>query len=124
MDILIVGLWIFLFITIPVVVILIAGNVYGKYKTVEIIGKLLISIFIYLVTTIISFIFSVLVVFGAEPRRGEQMTAVEQIIGLSVVYFYGFIGYLLCSFINGGFFKPWKFSVFTSKKPQTIFGKK
>ncbi len=124
MEVLIVGLWILFFFTIPVAVILVAGNVYGKYKTVEIVGKLLISIFIYIVTTIISFLFSILVVVGAEPRNGKPLTVTEQVIGLSAVYIYGFVGYLLCSFINGGFFKPWKFSVFYSKKPQTIFGKK
>ena len=100
---------------------MVAGNIYGKFKAIEIIGKLLISIFIYIVTTIVSFIFSILVVVNAEFK---QMTAPEQIIGLSAVYFYGLTGYLLCSFINGGFFKPWKMSFFNSEKPQTIFGRK
>jgi hypothetical protein len=49
------------------------------------------------------------------------LTAAEQMTGLFAAYVYGLVGYLLCSFINGGFFKPREFFVFSSKKPQTIF---
>lgn len=124
MDILIILLWIALFLIIPTSVILIAGNTYGRDEKWLIIGKLLISFFVYSVTTVISLIFSVLVVVGTEPRRGQPMTAKEQIIALLVIYAYGFIGYLLCSFINGSFFKPWKFTLFNSKKPLSIFDSK
>jgi hypothetical protein len=69
MDVLIAGVWIFLFFAIPVAVLPVAGNVYGRYKTVDLVGKLLISAFVYVVATIISFLF-----FGFLRYRSGSRT--------------------------------------------------
>lgn len=124
MDILIIGLWILLFLAIPVALILIAGNIFGRDETVKIIGKLLVSLFVYLMATIISFFYLMVNSIEIHEPQVIDPNTTHQIVGLFVVYIYGFVGYLLCSFINGSFFKPWKMSIFNSKKPQTIFNKK
>ncbi len=101
MNILIIGLWFLMFVGIPIAVILVAGNTYGRDETLLIIGKILISVFVYLVGTVMSYMFSVLMV--AELRYGQPLSLQEQIVALAAVYFYGLVGYLLYSFVNGSF---------------------
>ena len=124
MDILIIGLWIFLSLAIPVALIFCAGNSYGGTENWKIVGKLLLSFAAYILTCIIILLVFIFIVFTPHPNSGREMTAAQQIIALSIIYSYGLIGYLLCSFVNGNFFKPWKISLFGSKKSQSIFNPK
>ena len=121
MDILIIGLWIFLSLAIPVGLIYYAGNSYGGTKNWKIIGKLIPSFAAFISTCVITLFVLIILVVGPDPKPEQEMSNGEQIAALLVIYVYAFIGYLLCSFINGSFPKPWKMSFFNSKKPQSIF---
>lgn len=125
MEILIVGLWIFLLLAIPVGLIYFAGVAYAKDEEIStIMGKMLISSFFYLIATFFTFFY--LMVNNREIHEPQiaNPDSKYQIISLLIVYIYGFAGYFLCSFINGSFLKPCKISFLNSKKPQTIFDKK
>ena len=121
MDLLFVGLWLLFFLAIPIACFICAGNNYGKENLTAVVGKFLVAFFLYLFATFISGLFTLAAVLGGHKQIGEKMTSTEQIVALAGIYFYGIVGYLLCSFIFGRLLKPSDLPLISSKKTQTIF---
>lgn len=119
MKTLIFSLWGILFLAIPSIAIFVAANSFGKYETIKLVGRLLASFFFYSISTVIT-----LFILAELSKERISMTVIKQVLALITVYFYGFAGYLICSYINGEFYKPWKFTFSNSKKDRSIFNLK
>jgi hypothetical protein len=119
MDLVIVISWGFLFLATPVVLLAAAVRAYDGANAVELIAKLLISLVGYFFVSIAALIFSVGVLLGGDGRSGKGTPEAVTLFAVAVVYLYALAGYLLGSFIKGGFLKPWL--VFRSKKTLSVF---
>ena len=115
MKVLIMGLWLILSISISLGLIFFAGKSSGGTSNWKIVGKLTVAFTAFVLICIITFLILLIMATG-YPKPEHEITAMQQIIGLTVIYAYGFTGYLLCSFVNGKFLKPWNLSLFNFKK--------
>ena len=116
--------YIVFFVVIPIGLLMISVKVFSEGTGPFIIfGKLLLSFVVYAAASILTLSFVVsAVVFGIN-RNVETIYAelTAQTICLLIIAAYGFVGWLLCSFINGKLVKSYKaFSSF-SEKTSPIF---
>ena len=95
--------YILFFITIPIGLLLISIKAYGDGRTpLIVIGKLLFGFVIYFVVSVVT----VGVVFSIIFNINRQSDTIEielaaQTLCLLIIAAYGFVGWLLCSFIYG-----------------------
>ena len=112
--------YILLFVVIPIGLLLISVKVFGEgMKPLIVIGKMMLSFAIHSVTSIFALVCVAGTLFSLDLNGEtvrEKLTA--QTICLLIIAAYGFIGWLLCSFINGKLIKSYKaFSSFSEKTP-------
>ena len=84
-------------------------------------GKLLLAFAVYFVISILTPFFIMAMLVGADGKyETVESKLTAQTVCILTVAAYGFIGWLLCSFINGKLIKS--VSAFTafSEKPQSI----
>ena len=105
-------------LAIPVALIATAVRAYDGANGVELIAKLLISLIVYLPLSFFALVLSVGVIAMDGSKPSMAASEGEKLFGAAIVYIYLMCGYLLCSFINGGFLKPWL--VFRSKTKTNV----
>ena len=112
-------------ITIPLSLLKIyntsVNNAFSQTKTSI---KLLFSFFVYLLMSFIIPLMMLLVVVGPDPRPNRAIPFENKLICLVLVLVYGFVGWLLNSFVNGKFIKSWRAFSFYEEKPKSIFDSK
>lgn len=112
--------YILLFVMIPIGLLLISVKVFGEgTRPLTIFGKLLLSFVVHFAASIFALFFVISIVFSIN-RKVETVEAdlTAQTICLLVIAAYGFVGWLLCSFISGKFVKSYRaFSSFSEKTP-------
>jgi len=116
--------YIFLFILIPLGLLLVFGRAYGDgAKLSVLIIKLIISGAIHLASSILTAMLLVVSIIGPHPKPGGEPVFSEevQLICLLIIAGYGFVGWLLCSFVNGKFIKSYSSLNLFAGKPQSIF---
>jgi hypothetical protein len=98
----------------------------GGVKTSEIIAKLALAFLVYsLVTFVISWFMFILIFAGANSKPvGQVLDWRGKVFYSALVFTYGVTGWFVCSFVNGGFIKPWMIFNYTSNKTQSIFDEK
>ena len=113
-------IWFILACIIPLGLILIS---YLKYveraETSIIIFRFFKAIVAYIPVTLLPLIYFSGLLYAIThkkvPSKGEILFC------FAIVFVYGVIGYLLWSFVNGGFIKPWLVFSRDYRKPQSIF---
>ncbi len=115
----------FLFVLIIPTAFLVTGFIsyINGVKTSEIIVKLFAAFLAYICMTAATFPFMFFVVYaGAHTKPvGNSLDLKGEIIYFAIILAYTIIGWLLCSFINGGLVKPWKIFHWSNEKTQSIF---
>ena len=112
----------FLFVTIPILLFVVSSKSQKvETKSINIIGKLLLSLFAHFVISIIVILFLLFIYVSPEPRPVEKMGETEKIFSLLIVVGYGFAGWLLCSFVNGGYVNFVDLFTFKKEKPLSVF---
>jgi hypothetical protein len=121
MELLTILFLILFFAAIPIVLFKIIWQQYGKDLSVsKALLKFIFSFLGYTGLSIFTFLFLLLVYIGPHPYP-EQVTPFEnKIVGLLAVFVYGVVGWLLCSYVNGEFVKPWRIFRFKNEEPQSI----
>ena len=110
MEQIIVIIWFLLVLAIPLAFLVTS---YSRYisgeKVSELLGKLLVSLIVYISLTVILLPFMFLVIFaGAHTKPvGEVLNLREELFYWVIVLIYALTGWLLCSLINGRIIKPW-----------------
>lgn len=124
MQIIIAICCVLIFILIPLGLLLISGKIYGDGEKLPIvILKFLGTLTVHFIASIFTPLIVLLIVIGADPKPGGKFepTIAAQTVCLLIIAGYGFVGWLLCSFVNGRFVKSFSdFNLF-SEKPQSIF---
>ena len=118
--------YILFFFVIPAGLLLIAVKVYGDgMKFPVIAAKLLLSFIAHFVVSYFSLAFVVVALIGVDPKPNSPYPGLAtQTVCLLIVIGYGFLGWLLCSFVNGKLIKSYKAFNLHSEKPQSIFSNK
>ena len=113
------------FITIPIGMIFVAAKVYGESgKLSFVLGKSILSFFIYVVFSVVIPLLALILYVGPDPKPGRQnFGLVMQTCYLLAIAAYGFLGWLLCSFINGKLIKSYSEFNLSDEKPQSLFPK-
>ncbi len=111
------------FITIPIGLFSVAAKVYGEgVGWLLVFGKFIVSLFIYLTFSVIVPILIVFLAFDSDSKfssLGFKLTM--QTVCLLAVAAYGFLGWLLCSLVNGKLIKSYSEFNLTDEKPQSLF---
>jgi hypothetical protein len=125
MEVLIGMVWFLLFLTIPVALM---TTSYIRYvnggRVSEIIATSLLSFILYIFVTIGTGWFIFLMIFaGAHTNPvGQALNFQGKLIFCGIVVFYAFLGWLLCSIVNGNLIKPSTDFNWKSEKPPSILG--
>jgi len=106
--------------------LMIFARTYGDgAKLPLLVGKLLVSLVGHFASSIFTVLILAFSIIGPDPKPNGKMQFGEetQLICLLILVGYGFVGWLLCSFVHGKFIKS--YSTFNSfaGKPQSIFSK-
>lgn len=120
-------IWFLFLLLIPLSLLVIGYISYlNEVKVSEIILKLFLAFLGYFFITFLTFWFMFILIFaGAHTNPvGHVLDTKGKIFYSVMVFGYGFIGWLLCSFVNGGFIKPWLVFRWERGKTQSIFGEK
>ncbi len=113
-----------LFVLIPLGLLMVFGKAYGDGANLPVlIIKLIVSGVIHLASSVLIVIFLVFTIIGPDPKPGRRPAFGEesQLICLLIIAGYGFVGWLLCSFVNGKFIKSYSSLNLFTGKPQSLF---
>ena len=75
-------------------------RVYGT-KTSTIIFRLLLAFLAHCLSSAIFMVVLVYILIGPDPRSSDEISWNRALIGIFLLLVYGFIAWLLCSFVNG-----------------------
>ena len=102
MDLLITILVILSFVGIPVTLLAIGilCRVYGT-KTSTIIFRLLLAFLAHCLSSAIFMVVLVFILIGPDPKPSDEVSWNRKLIRVFLMLVYGFIAWLLCSFVNG-----------------------
>jgi hypothetical protein len=123
MEVLIAIIWFLLSLAIPLALIITS---YDKYlnggRVFEIVARLILSFILYFCITIgTSWLMFLMIFVGAHTDPvGEALSFKGRLLYCAVLFFYAFIGWLLCSIVNGRFIKPSRIFSWKSDKPLSI----
>ena len=122
MEILAFFIWLFLAFIIPLGVIVISYLKHiERVDTSKIIFRFFKALVAYVPVTVLSLVYlggmGNAIVHKYVPSKGETLFC------YAVVFVYGIVGYLLWSYVNGKFIKPWLIFSRDSEKPPSILDK-
>ncbi len=124
MEVFIPLFWFLMVIGLPIALLVTSYVAYtGGVKISEIIAKSALAFLVYcLITIVVSWFMFLLIFAGAHSEPvGQVLDWKGKIFYSGLVFIYSIIGWLLCSFINGGLIKPWTIFNRNSNKTQSIF---
>ncbi len=119
-------IWFLFLLVIPFALLVIGYISYlSEAKISEILLKLFLAFLGYFFITSVTIPFMFVLVFaGAHSKPvGHTLDTKGEILYSAIVLGYGFIGWLLCSFANGGFIKPWLIFSWERKTESSFDGK-